>query len=298
MTDARKVRKAVIPAAGLGTRFLPATKAVPKEMLPIVDVPTIQLVIDEAVRAGITDVIVVNGRHKHAIEDHFDHAYELEHTLRERGNAVLADEMAAIPRMIRLHSVRQKQPLGLGHAVLAARAAVGDEPCAILLGDDLIDNDRDPGIGQLARAYEQIGAGAVMIMEVPPGKEHMYGIVAGDLDAHGRMRIREMVEKPKAGTAPSRWAIVGRYVVPPEIWGHLEATKPGAGGEIQLTDALRGLADSPAGLYGVVVEGTRHDAGDKLGYLRANLAYALKRPALRDAVLELCRELLASNGER
>ncbi len=299
MTAPRKVRKAVIPAAGLGTRFLPATKAIPKEMLPIVDVPTIQLVIDEAVRAGITDVIVVNGRHKHAIEDHFDHAYELEHTLRERGNAALADEMAAIAAMVRIHSVRQKQPPGLGHAVRAAREAVGDDqPSAILLGDDLVDNDRDPGIGQLVRAYEQTGAGAVMIMEVPEGREHMYGIVAGELDAHGRMRIREMVEKPKPGTAPSRWAIVGRYVVPPEIWSHLAATRPGAGGEIQLTDALRGLAGSPAGLYGVVVEGTRHDAGDKLGYLRANLAYALKRPALRDAVLELCREVLAQAGER
>jgi UTP--glucose-1-phosphate uridylyltransferase len=298
MTAPRKVRKAVIPAAGLGTRFLPATKAIPKEMLPIVDVPTIQLVIEEAVRAGITDVVVVNGRHKHAIEDHFDHAYELEHTMRERGNAALADEVAAIAGMVRLHSVRQKQPLGLGHAVLAAREAVGDEACAILLGDDLVDNDRDPAIGQLARAYEQTGAGAVMIMEVPEGREHMYGIVAGDLDAHGRMRIREMVEKPRPGTAPSRWAIVGRYVVPPEIWGHLAATKPGAGGEIQLTDALRGLASSPAGLYGVVVEGTRHDAGDKVGYLRANLAYAMKRPGLRDAVIELCREVLAQAGEK
>src|SRR3954463_7220506 len=146
MTAPFSVRKAVIPAAGLGTRFLPATKAIPKEMLPIVDIPTIQLVIDEAVRAGVTDVIVVNGRHKHAIEDHFDHAYELEHTLRERGNAALADEMAAIPAMVRIHSVRQKQPLGLGHAVLAAREAVGEEACAILLGDDLVDNDRDPGI--------------------------------------------------------------------------------------------------------------------------------------------------------
>jgi UTP--glucose-1-phosphate uridylyltransferase len=296
MTAKRKVRKAVIPAAGLGTRFLPATKAIPKEMLPIVDVPTIQLVIEEAVRAGMADVVVVNGRHKHAIEDHFDHAYELEHTLRERGNTALADEMAAIAAMVRIHSVRQKQPLGLGHAVLAAREAVGDEACAILLGDDLVDNDRDPAIGQLARVYEETGAGAVMIMEVPPGREHMYGIVAGELEG-GRMRIREMIEKPKPGTAPSRWAIVGRYVVPPEIWGYLEATKPGAGGEIQLTDALRGLA-SAEGLYGVVVEGTRHDAGDKLGYLRANLAYAMKRPAMREAVLELCREVLAQAGER
>src|ERR1043165_7169670 len=244
MTMSSSVRKAVIPAAGLGTRFWPATKAVPKEMLPIVDVPTIQLVIDEAVRAGIGDVVVIAGRHKHAIEDHFDHAYELEHTLRERGNTRLADEVTAISRLVRLISVRQKQPLGLGHAVLCAREAVGDEPFAVLLGDDLIDNDADPGIGQLIRVQAETGAAAIAIMEVPSGKEHMYGIVAGDRDAEGRMRIREMVEKPRPGTAPSRWAIVGRYVLPPEIWPHLAATKPGAGGEIQLTDALRELASS------------------------------------------------------
>jgi len=294
MTARHSVRKAVIPAAGLGTRFLPATKAVPKEMLPIVDVPTIQLVIDEAVRAGITDVVVVNGRNKHAIEDHFDHAYELEHTLRERGNAQLADAMTTVSSLVRLISVRQKQPLGLGHAVLCAREAVGDEPFAVLLGDDLIDNDADPGIGQLMRVHAETGAGAIAIIEVPPGKEHMYGIAAGDLDGHGRMRIRDLVEKPRPGTAPSRWAIVGRYVLPGEIWSHLASTRPGAGGEIQLTDALRELTRSAQGLYGVVVQGTRHDAGDKLGYLRANLAYALKRPELREAVLELCRELGAA----
>jgi len=288
------VRKAVIPAAGLGTRFLPATKAVPKEMLPIVDVPTIQLVIDEAVRAGVTDVIVVNGRNKSAIEDHFDHAFELEHMLRERGNAKLADEMAAISQLVRLISVRQKQPLGLGHAVLCAREAVGDEPFAVLLGDDLIDDDADPGIGQLMRVHSETGAAAIAIMEVAPGKEHMYGIVAGDLEPSGRMRIRDMVEKPKPGTAPSRWAIVGRYVLPAAVWPHLATTRPGAGGEIQLTDALRELIDAPAGMYGVVIRGTRHDAGDRLGYLRANLTYALKRPELRDAVLALCRELLGA----
>jgi len=297
MTSRHDVRKAVIPAAGLGTRFLPATKAVPKEMLPIVDVPTIQLVIDEAVRAGITDVVVINGRGKHAIEDHFDHAYELEHTLRERGNRELADEMTKISSLVRLISVRQKQPLGLGHAVLCAREAVGDEAFAVLLGDDLIDNDDDPGIAQLIRVHEETGAAAISIMEVPAGKEHMYGIVAGERDAHGRMRIREMIEKPKPGTAPSRWAIVGRYVLPSAVWPHLAATKPGAGGEIQLTDALRELAGSGAGMYGVVVNGTRHDAGDKLGYLRANLAYALKRPGLREGVLELCREMLATPGK-
>jgi UTP--glucose-1-phosphate uridylyltransferase len=292
MTIRSNVRKAVIPAAGLGTRFLPATKAVPKEMLPIVDVPTIQLVIDEAVRAGVTDVIVVNGRNKHAIEDHFDHAYELEHTLRERGNTRLADEMVAVSRLVRLISVRQKNPLGLGHAVLCAREAVGDEPFAVLLGDDLIDNDSDPGIGQLMRVHAETGAAAIAIMEVPAGKEHMYGIVTGELDASGRMRIRDMIEKPRPGTAPSRWAVVGRYVLPGAVWPHLAATRPGAGGEIQLTDALRELIGSPDGLYGVVLAGTRHDAGDRLGYLRANLAYALKRPELRDAVLALCREML------
>jgi UTP--glucose-1-phosphate uridylyltransferase len=289
------VRKAVIPAAGLGTRFLPATKAIPKEMLPIVDVPTIQLVIEEAVQAGVTDVVVVNGRNKHAIEDHFDHAYELEHTLRERGNAEIADAMTRISTLVRLISVRQKRPLGLGHAVLCAREAIGDEAFAVLLGDDLIDNDDDPGIAQLMRVHAETGGAAIAIMEVAPGKEHMYGIVAGDLDAQGRMRVREMVEKPKPGTAPSRWAIVGRYVLPPAVWSHLASTRPGAGGEIQLTDALRELVSSPEGMYGVVFTGTRHDAGDKLGYLRANLAYALKRPALRASVLELCRELLASS---
>jgi len=239
--------------------------------------------------------VVVNGRNKHAIEDHFDHAYELEHTLRERGNPELADAMARISLMVRLISVRQKQPLGLGHAVLCAREAIGDEAFAVLLGDDLIDNDDDPGIAQLMRVHEQTGGGAIAIVEVPPGKEHMYGIVAGDRDAQGRMRIREMVEKPKPGTAPSRWAIVGRYVLPAEVWSHLASTKPGSGGEIQLTDALRELVGSPAGMYGVVVAGTRHDAGDKLGYLRANLAYALKRPELRSAVIELCRELCGTS---
>jgi len=288
-----RVRKAVIPAAGLGTRFLPATRSVPKEMLPIVDVPTIQLVIEEAVAAGIHDVVVVNGRHKGAIEDHFDHPWELERTLRDRGNVALADAMARLSGMVRLHSVRQKQPLGLGHAVLSAREAVGDESFAVLLGDDLVDNDAEPGIGQLIAAHEATGAAAIMVMEVAPGQEHLYGIVAGELDAAGHLRVREMIEKPKPGTAPSRWAIVGRYVLPPAIWPILAATKPGVGGEIQLTDGLRELAASPAGLVGVPLRGTRHDAGDKLGYLRANLAYALKRPELAEPVRAMLRELLA-----
>jgi UTP--glucose-1-phosphate uridylyltransferase len=289
------LRKAVIPAAGLGTRFLPATKAIPKEMLPIVDVPTIQLVVDEAVRAGVTDIVLVNGRGKGAIEDHFDHAYELEHVLRARGHDALAAEVERISTLVRLHSIRQKQPLGLGHAVACAREAVGDEPFAVLLGDDLYDDDNDPAIGQLARAHAATGAAAIAIIEVPPERTHQYGIVAGDWDA-GRtiLRVREIVEKPKPGTAPSTWAIVGRYVLPPSIFAHLAATKPGAGGEIQLTDALRELVASPAGMIGVVVAGVRHDAGDRLGYLRANLAFALKRPDLRDHVIALCREIGAT----
>jgi UTP--glucose-1-phosphate uridylyltransferase len=292
---ASAVTKAVIPAAGLGTRFLPATKAVPKEMLPIVDTPTIQLVVDEAARAGIRDVVLINGRGKGAIEDHFDHAYELEHTLRARGKTADADAMAAIASMVRLHSIRQLEPAGLGHAVLCARPAIGEQAFAVLLGDDLVDDDGGrPGIGQLVDVHAATGSSAIAIMEVAPGQEHLYGIVAGDWH-DGRLRIREMVEKPKPGTAPSRWAIVGRYVLTPAVWPLLEATTPGVGGEIQLTDALRGLAASDEGLLGVQLEGTRHDAGDRLGYLRANLAYALRRPAMREPVLALLRELLVAH---
>jgi len=291
----KKVRKAVIPAAGLGTRFLPATKAIPKEMLPIVDVPTIQLVVDEAVRAGITDIVMITGRGKVSIVDHFDHAYELEHTLKERGKDDLFRQLEQISEMVRIIAIRQKVPLGLGHAVLCAREAVGDEPVAVLLGDDLIDNDDDPGIGQLTQVYDETGAGAISVMEVPAGQEHLYGIVAGEWEGK-RLRIRDMVEKPRPGTAPSRMAIVGRYVLPPDVWGMLAETQPGHGGEIQLTDALQQLARSRQGLYGVPVRGIRHDAGDKLGYLRANLAYALKREEMREPLLDILQEVLREHG--
>jgi UTP--glucose-1-phosphate uridylyltransferase len=286
-----KVRKAVIPAAGLGTRFLPATKAIPKEMLPIVDKPTLQLVIEEAVAAGIEEIVVVNGRGKSSIEDHFDVAYELEDTLQRRGKKELAAEMAAISSMVRLVSVRQKQPLGLGHAVLCARHAVGDEPFAVLLGDDLYDAPR-PAIGQLAAVFEETGRGAIAVMEVAAGQEHLYGVVAGKASGPGRIDVTDMVEKPAPGTAPSRLAIVGRYVLPASIWPILAETRPGKGGEIQLTDALLALARKE-GLVAATLEGERHDAGDKLGYLRANLAYALKRPELADGVRALCREMAA-----
>jgi UTP--glucose-1-phosphate uridylyltransferase len=286
-----RVKKAIIPAAGLGTRFLPATKAIPKEMLPIVDVPTIQLVVEEAVRAGIEDIVLVTGRHKFAIEDHFDHAFELEHTLREREHYELLRLTESVSSMARVISVRQKQPLGLGHAVLCARSVIGDEPCAVMLGDDLIYNNERPGIGQLCQVFEETGAGVVMVMEVEAGREHLYGIVTGDALGPGRIRVRDMVEKPAKGTAPSRMAVVGRYILPPAIWPILESTKAGAGDEIQLTDALRTLAiEHPAGLIAATVVGTRHDAGDKLGYLRANIAYALERPEMRDEVLAMLRE--------
>jgi UTP--glucose-1-phosphate uridylyltransferase len=292
------IRKAVIPAAGLGTRFLPATKAVPKEMLPIVDVPTIQLVVEEAMGAGIHDIVLINGRQKGSIEDHFDHAFELEHTLRERGKKDLYEQSHAISSMLRLISIRQKQPLGLGHAVLCARAAVGDEPFAVLLGDDLIDNDDEPGIGQLCRVHEQTGAGVVAVMEVAPGEEKLYGIIDAEPMADGLLRVRDMVEKPDPSVAPSRMAVIGRYVLPPEIWPLLEQGEPGVGGEIQLTDALQKLAqqkDGP-GLVAMQIRGTRHDAGHKVGYLRANLSYALKRPEMRGEVLGLMRELLGQHG--
>jgi UTP--glucose-1-phosphate uridylyltransferase len=292
-----RVRKAVIPAAGLGTRFLPATKAIPKEMLPIVDVPTLQLIIEEAVDAGIEEVVLVTGRGKSTIEDHFDHSYELEHTLRERGKNELLAAVERISKLVRLVTVRQKEPLGLGHAVLVARQAIGDEPVAVLLGDDLYDcQGKRPAIGQLIDEYDRLGGdkGIIALMEVPAGQEQQYGIVAGKplADAPRTLHIDDMVEKPAPGTAPSRLAIVGRYVLPAAIWDILARTRPGKGGEIQLTDGLKELAQRGAGCYGLTVDGTRHDAGDKLGYLGANLAWALKRDDLRPGLVALMRRLL------
>jgi UTP--glucose-1-phosphate uridylyltransferase len=291
--NALKVRKAVIPAAGLGTRFLPATKAIPKEMLPIVDVPTIQLVIEEALEAGIEEVILVTGRGKGSIEDHFDVAYELEHTLRERGKRDLLAQVERISKMVRVVSVRQKEPLGLGHAVLSARQAVGDEPFVVLLGDDLYDcQGRRPATGQLVDAFTRLGGRAVIaLMEVPAGQEHQYGVVSATPEG-GLLKIHDMVEKPAPGTAPSRLAIVGRYVLPAAIWPILERTQPGKGGEIQLTDALRMLAREGTGCHGLVVDGVRHDAGDRLGYLNACLSYALKREELRPGLLAIMRRLV------
>ncbi|MBS2022290.1 MAG: UTP--glucose-1-phosphate uridylyltransferase GalU [Deltaproteobacteria bacterium] len=286
----RPLRKVVIPAAGLGTRFLPATKSVPKEMLPIVDQPTIQLIVDEALRAGAQEVVVVNGRGKGSIEDHFDRSYELEDTLQKKGKKELFEQIRKISDSVRIISVRQKEPMGLGHAVLAARHAVGDEWFGVMLGDDLIDSE-DPGIGQLWRVAQETGKAAVALMPVPEDQAHMYGVGAGPLLGNGpHVLIDRIVEKPPKGTAPSNLAVIGRYVLPPEIFPILANTKPGAGGEIQLTDGLAQLA-AKGQLVGVRFNGVRHDAGDRLGYLQANIAYALKRPELREGLLAYLREV-------
>ena len=284
------LRKIVIPAAGLGTRFLPATKAVPKEMLPIVDTPTIQLIVEEAVKAGAAQVILVTGRGKSSIEDHFDRSYELEDTLSRKNKTELFEQVRRISDLVRLISVRQKEPLGLGHAVLTARPAVGDEWFGVLLGDDLIDSD-EPAIGQLARVALQTGKAAVALMPVAEDQTHLYGVGAGKALPDGNVLIDRIVEKPPRGSAPSNLAVVGRYLLPPEIFDILDQVKPGAGGEIQLTDALAVLAKQGR-LIGVRFRGVRHDAGDRLGYLQANVAYALKRPDLREALLAWLREVV------
>lgn len=285
-----KVRKVVVPAAGLGTRFLPATKAVPKEMLPIVDTPTLQLIVDEAVRAGFEDVIVISGRGKTSIEDHFDIAYELEQTMRQRGKLDLAEEMRAISRLATIISIRQHEPLGLGHAVLCARPAVGNEPFAVALGDDLVDSE-EPGIGQLVHVARKTGKAVVALMEVPDDQVHLYGIATGAQVDERTLQIDRLVEKPKAGSVSSNRAVIGRYVLPPDVFDILERTKPGAGGEIQLTDALDELARQDR-LVGYTLEGERHDAGDKLGYLVANITYALKRPELRQGLVEFMKKIV------
>jgi UTP--glucose-1-phosphate uridylyltransferase len=284
------LRKVVIPAAGLGTRFLPATKAVPKEMLPIVDVPTIQLVVEEALRAGAQEVVLVNGRGKGAIEDHFDRAYELEDTLERKGKKQLFEQVRRISDSVRLVSVRQKEPLGLGHAVLVARHAVGPEWFGVMLGDDLVDSD-EPAIAQLVRIAQRTRKAAVALMPVPESQVHLYGVAAGRSIDGGHIEVERIVEKPLREQAPSNLAVIGRYVLPPDIFDILARTEPGAGGEIQLTDGLAALAQQNR-LVGVRFSGTRHDAGDRLGYLQANIAFALKRADLRDGLLAYLREVV------
>lgn len=277
----QKITKAVIPAADLGTRFLPATKACPKEMLPIVDKPTIQYIIEEALASGITDILIISGRTKRAIEDHFDRAPELEENLLENGKEELLKMVQEIGN-INIHFVRQKEPKGLGHAILCAKHFIGYEPFAVLLGDDVVYNDEYPCLKQLIDVYNGTGGSVLGCQTVPQDKVSTYGIVDSVVTDNERVfKVKDMIEKPSIEEAPSRLAVLGRYVITPEIFRILEHTKPGCGGEIQLTDALKVLARQED-MYAYDFIGRRYDVGDKEGYLEAQIEYALRRADLGD----------------
>ena len=281
MSTLRRIRKAVFPAAGLGTRFLPATKAQPKEMLPLVDKPIIQYVIEEAVASGLTSIIIVTGKGKNAIEDHFDVSYDLERHLEARGQTGQLKQVREISSMINVSYVRQGEQLGLGHAVLQARDLVGDEPFAVMLGDDIIDSTV-PGMKQMIDLFEKLQASIIATCEVPHAEIHQYGVIRGvPVDGfNGRVyRVQDVVEKPPASEAPSNMAIIGRYILTPEIFSILEKTRTGRGGEIQLTDGIRILLEQQP-VYAYMFEGTRYDAGDKLGFLKATVEFALRREDL------------------
>ena len=283
------IRVAVFPAAGLGTRFLPATKAQPKEMLPLVDRPLVQYVVEEARAAGIERIVIVTGRGKNAIEDHFDTSFELEHMLEERGKSELLGLVREISDMIPISYVRQKTALGLGHAVLQARELVGPEAFAVMLGDDIVDA-YEPCIGQMMKLYARRGNPVIALQEVPRAETRQYGIVAGDRVEDRVVRITDMIEKPPPEKAPSNLAIIGRYLLPPEIFDILEETRSDVGGEIQLTSALRTLL-SRRPIDGYLFEGKRYDAGDKLGFLKATVEFALKREDLGGDFREYLRGL-------
>ncbi|HYM62357.1 MAG TPA: UTP--glucose-1-phosphate uridylyltransferase GalU [Thermoanaerobaculia bacterium] len=275
----KTLRTCVFPCAGFGTRFFPATKVIPKEMLPLVDKPILQYGIEEARDSGLDKLIIVTSNGKDSILDHFDRTSELERSLRERNKTDLLSEVEAVSKMVDLIAVRQKEALGLGHAVLVARDAVGDEPFAVVLPDDVI-LAAEPCLLQMRHVFEDTGRPVVALMKVTAEETSRYGIVAGELVGDRRFRVSDMVEKPKANP-PSHYAIIGRYILPPEIFPALKATGRGAGGEIQLTDALRSLL-ADGDFYGYVFEGQRYDAGEKIGYLKATVDYALQHPALRD----------------
>ena len=285
-----KLKKAVIPVAGLGTRFLPATKAVPKELLPIIDIPSIQYVVQEAVDSGIQEIIFVTGRGKDAIEDHFDEAPELEQILAERGQTETVEMLRRIVAMTEVVSVRQKKPLGLGHAVLCARDLVGNEPFAVMLADDLIDNDV-PCIRQLLEIFEEKQESVVALMEVPQEDVHRYGVIKGSEVKKRLYQVEATVEKPQASQAPSRMAIIGRYILRPEVFAILEKLPAGKGGEIQLTDGLAQLVRERK-VFGCEFEGDRYDIGDKFGFVRATVAYALKRQDLKDRVIDYLKSTI------
>ncbi|MGW1288589.1 UTP--glucose-1-phosphate uridylyltransferase GalU [Streptomyces sp. NPDC002586] len=288
----RTVRKAVVPAAGLGTRFLPATKATPKEMLPVVDKPAIQYVVEEAAAAGLDDILMVTGRHKRAIEDHFDNAFELEQALAAKGDTVRLDAVRDPARLADIHHIRQGDPLGLGNAVLCARHHVGNQPFAVLLGDDLIDA-RETLLSRMLEVREAHAGSVVALMEVAPEQVHLYGCAAVEpTGEEGVVRVTGLVEKPAPGTAPSRYAVIGRYVLDPAVFDVLERTPPGRGGEIQLTDALQVLAAAGA-VHGVVFDGLRYDTGDKADYLRTVVRLACARPDLGPEFTGWLKEFVA-----
>jgi len=288
--------KAVIPAAGLGTRFLPATKAMPKEMLPVVDKPAIQYVVEEAVGAGLHDVLMITGRNKAALENHFDRMYELEQTLEAKGDRDKLRKVEYSTELADMHYVRQGDPLGLGHAVLRAKMHVGHEPFAVLLGDDIID-PRDPLLSRMTEVHQKRNATVVALLEVPAPQTHMYGIATVETtEDDDVVRITGLVEKPPQGEAPSNYAIIGRYVLKPEIFEVLEHTAPGKGGEIQLTDALLELAndETSGGVYGVVFRGRRYDTGDRLDYIKAIVQLAVEREDLGVDLRPWLREFAAN----
>ncbi|AFM43298.1 UDP-glucose pyrophosphorylase [Desulfosporosinus acidiphilus SJ4] len=291
----RKIRKAVIPAAGLGTRFLPATKAQPKEMLPIVDKPTIQYIVEEAINSGIEDIIIVTGRNKRAIEDHFDRSMELEAFLEKNSKEELLDLVQDIARMADIYYVRQKEALGLGHAIYSARKFIGHEPFAVLLGDDIIHSEV-PALRQMMNQYERYGASMVGVQEVPLDDISKYGIVDGEKFADRLYRAKNMVEKPRYEDAPqTHLAIMGRYILNPEIFDLLEALPPGKGGEIQLTDGIKELGRFQE-ILAYEFEGRRHDVGDKLGFVQATIEYALRREDLAEELSGYLRNLVRNLG--
>jgi UTP--glucose-1-phosphate uridylyltransferase len=275
------VRKGVFPAAGLGTRFLPATKAQPKEMLPLVDKPTIQYVVEEAVASGLSEIVIVTGRNKRAIEDHFDAAFELEYYLNDRGKVEELAQIKTISELASVSYVRQKEPLGLGHAILCARPLVADEPFAVFLGDDIIGGAHTPCMRQLLDVFERYGGPVIAVERVAWERLHQYGVIAGRPVGDNVYEITDLVEKPRAQDAPSDLAIIGRYVLTPDIFGILAETSADTRGEIQLTDALRTLRRRRP-MYAVAFEGKRYDTGDKLGFLKATVEFALARPDLAD----------------
>lgn len=289
MTLTQKIKKAIIPAAGLGTRFLPATKAMPKEMLPILDKPTIQYIVEEAAKAGIEDIIIVTGRHKRAIEDHFDSQKELEMVLKEKGKTELLDKVQYSTELANIFYVRQKEQKGLGHAISSAQQFIGNEPFAVLLGDDIVESET-PAVKQLMDVYEQTGHSVIGVQEVPESDTHRYGIIDPLKKDGRRYEVNQFVEKPAQGTAPSNLAIMGRYVLTPEIFDYLKTQEVGAGNEIQLTDAIERM-NSAQQVYAYDFEGNRYDVGEKLGFVKTTIEYALKDESMRDELKRFINNL-------